>query len=409
MFHVKHFLKLIIMIFTLCLCGTSNAKADAIYQSSTDYKVYIPGADTYKICSMPPNTFYPYFAYSHNVYTNFVCGNATYNFGQEIVSKNAELYTNISETKISGGNNIGQIVDYTQEFKFVSDQADTWESEFAFSSKLLCKGDITLYFYKNNSWQQVEKRNFNTYVTWGKVVPDANISGWKYVVHCKLNINFDFLIGNTYEGGYTLNQFSWQIKSSKQQEGDIQKSIEENTRNTNSILGTVKDAIDNVVSGIVNLPGKILNGLKDLFIPADFTSTLKSGLENISDSLGVFGYPIQLISDTLNTVINTSGDSLTVHVPQFTYKEHVIFPGYYKSNIFYFGNNLVFTNVNLVTPFTQFFDIFGIDCSTITIGGFIKIFMRFLTGIGLITAMVHYYNNIFGTDVDSGKEAEDDN
>lgn len=404
MFHVKHFLKIIIIIFTLFLSGTSTAIADEIYQSTTDFKFYIPGTDTYKICSLPPNTFYPYFGYSHQACTNFSCGDANYNVCQEIVSKNTEIYTNISETKISGGNNTGQIVDYTQEFKFVSDNADTWESEFAFSSKLLCNADITLYFYKNNSWQQVEKRNFNTYVTWGKVVPDASINGWKYVVHCKLNINFDFLTDNTYENGYTLNQFAWQIKSSKQQLDNIQKSIEENTRNTNTILGTVKDAIDNVVSGIVNLPGKILNGLKDLFIPSDFTSTLQNGLENISDSLGVFGYPIQMFSDTLNTVINTSGESLTVHVPQFTYKNHVIFPGYYKANIFYFSNNLVFANVNLVTPFTQFFNIFDIDCTTVTIGDFIKIFMRFLTGIGLITALVHYYNNFFGTNIESGEE-----
>lgn len=409
MFHVKHFLKLIIIIFTLCLSGRSIANADEIYQSNTNFKVYIPGSDTFKILSMPPNTFYPYFGYSHQACTNFSCGNANYNVCQEIVSKNFELYTNISETKISGGSDIGQIVDYTQEFKFVSDKSDTWESAFAFSSKLLCKGDITLYFYKNNSWQEVEKRNFNTYITWGKVVPDTSINGWKYVVHCKLNINFDFLNGNTYEDGYTLNQFSWQIKSSTQQQDDIQKSIEENTRNTNTILGTVKDAIDNVVSGIVNLPVKILNGLKDLFIPSDFTNILQNALEDISDSLGVFGYPIQVLSDTLNTVINTSGESLTVHVPQFTFKDHVIFPGYYKANIFYFSNNLVFTNVNLVTPFTQFFDIFGIDCATVTIGQFVKILIRFLSSIALITSIIHYYNNIFDTNIESGEEDADDN
>lgn len=426
MFVLIHFFKpIIITSIILCLSVASPARADDVYQSNTDYTIYIPDTGEYKICDMPPNTIYPYVGYSHQVNTNFICGNATYNVGQKITSKFDDIYTSIFATKISGGNKSGQIVDYTQEFKFNSSDADCWQSEFAFKSKLLCTGDVTLYYYKNNNWVRAEKRNFNTNITWPKIVPDAAINGWKYVVHCTLNINFDFLSpDNTSEDGYTLNQFTWRVKSSQQQQDDIQKSIEENTRNTNNLLGIVKNAIDNVknaidnvknaiddvVTSIANLPNIIFNGLKDLFIPIDFTNTLQDGLNDISDSLGVLGYPIQLLSSTLNTIINTSGESLSFNLPSFNYQGHVIFPGYIRSNIFYFGNNLVFANVNLVKAFTQFFDIFGIDCATVTISQFVKIIMRFLTGLGLISAIIHYYNNIFGTNIDvEGEDVDDDN
>lgn len=414
MFHVKHLIKLIVIASIICLTGVSSVKADEIYQSISDYTIYIPATDERKICGMPPNTFYPYTDYNHQVNTTFTCGNATYNFGQTISSDFDKISTNISEKRLSGGKNVGQIVEYTQEFKYISDVSDTWETAFNFNSKVLCQGDITLFYYKNNSWVQVEKRNFNTYVTWGKAVPDSDVNGWKYVVHCKFNTNLVFL-GAGYHNGYPLNQFSWRVRSSSQQQDDIQKSIEENTRHTNTLLGTikdaidtVKDAIDNVVDGIVNLPDLILDGLKDLFIPSDFSSTLQDALADISDSLGVLGYPIQLLNDTLSTIINTFGESLTIHVPSFKYQGHVIFPGYFKSNIFYFGNNLVFANVDLVTPFTQFFDIFGIDCATVTIGDFVKTLMRFLAGIGLIFAIIHYYNNIFGTNIDVEEGGEED-
>ena len=175
-----------------------------------------------------------------------------------------------------------------------------------------------------------------------------------------------------------------------------------------SAIDNIKTAIDNVVTSIVNLPDKILNGLKTLFIPADFTTTLQEAFEDISNSLGIFGYPIQLLSDTLKTVKNTSGESLAVHVPSFNFNGHVIFPAYHKSNIFYFGNNLVFSNVNLVKSFTQFFDLFGVNCASVTIGQLTKVLMRFLTGIGLIFAIIHYYNNVFGTNIDVGGEEEDD-
>lgn len=407
MFHVKHF-KLIIITFTLFFFGTSPVKADEIYQCNSDYTIYNPTTDDTNVCNMPPNTFYPYTTDSHQVYTTCVCGNSTYKFGQKITSEYDKIYTNISETKLSGGSDKGQIVEYTQEFKFVSDNADSWQTEFNFNSKILCSGDITLYYYKNKSWYQVEKRSFNTYVYWGKAVPDAGINGWKYVVHCKFDIKFDFL-GAGYDNGYTLNLFSWQVKSSQQQQDDIQKSIEENTRHTNTLLGAIKNAIDDIITGIANLSNTILDGLKDLFIPQDFSSTLKNGLEDISDSLGIFGYPIQLINDTLGTVIDTPGESLTVHVPSFNFKGHIIFPEYYKKNIFYFGNNLVFTNVNLVPSFTQFFSVFGINCATVTISEFVKTLMRFLTGIALIFAIIHYYNNVFGTNIEVGEEEEDDN
>lgn len=414
---MKQSIKLIIIIFILCLCGSYPVKADETYQSTTDYVISVPSTSENKVCNMPPITFHPDIIYNHYVHTNFVCGNATYDFGEKISSENDGIYTSIYETKISGGNNAGQIVGYTQEFKFLSTTPDTWESKFYFESKRACSGDVTLYYYKNNEWVQVEKLNFNTYINYDKIVPDANISGWKYVVHCSLNSNFTFLrYDNMYSDGYTLNQFSWFVRSSQQQEEDTQKSIEENTRNTNTLLGTVKNAIDNVknaidnvVTGITNLPRLILDGLKELFIPEDFSSTLQDGLEDISDSLGVVGYPIQFINDTLNTIKNTSGESLTIHLPSFKYNGHVIFPSYYRANIFYFGNNLVFSNINLVTPFTQFFNLFGVDCSTVTISQLVKILMRFCTGIALIGAIVNYYNNIFGTNINSGEEDGDDN
>lgn len=402
------------------MCGVYPAKADETFQSNSDYIVYNPYTDEYIVCNMPPNTFYPDIIYNHRVNTNFVCGNATYEFGQEISSKNDGIYTNIYETYIQGpstGINGGRIISYTQEFKFLSNNADTWESKFYFESKRACSGDVTLYYYKNNTWVEVEKIDFNTYINYDKIVPDMDINGWKYVVHCSFNNYLPFFrYDNYFADGYTLNQFSWITRSSQQQEEDTQKSIEENTRNTNTILGTVKNAIDNVksaiddvVTGITNLPNTILEGLKTLFIPDDFSNTLQNGLEDISDSLGVVGYPIQFINNTLNTIKNTSGESLTVHLPSFSYKGHVIFPSYYKSNIFYFGNNLVFSNVSLVSPFEQFFNFFGVNCSTITISQLVKILMRFCTGIALIGAIVNYYNNIFGTNINSGEEEEDDN
>ena len=72
-------------------------------------------------------------------------------------------------------------------------------------------------------------------------------------------------------------------------------------------------------------PGLILNGFERIIYTYDF-SNLQNGLEDISDSLGIVGYPIQFIKDTLNTIKNTSGESLTVHLPSFSYKGTCCFP-----------------------------------------------------------------------------------
>lgn len=392
------------------MCGVYPVRADETFQSNSDYVIYIPYTDEYKVCNMPPNTFYPDLIYNHRVNTNFVCGNATYELGQEISSKNDGIYTNLYETYISEsstGRNGGRIVSYTQEFKFLSNNADTWESKFYFESKRACSGDVTLYYYKNNTWVQVEKINFNTYINYDKIVPDMNINGWKYVVHCSLNNPFEFLrYDNYYADGYSLNQFSWFVRNSQQQSEETQDKIEENTRNTNNLLGTVKNAIDNVksaidnvVTGIANLPDTILNGLKDLFIPTDFYGDLETAMNDIIDCLGIVGYPISLYTKTCYVVRDTTTTSLTVDVPAFYYRGQTIFPHYHRDNIFYFQNNLVFENVQKTTWMRQFFGMFNADIDTITIGNLVKTLMSILMWFGIIAFIIRIYNKAFGLDV----------
>ncbi|MEM0173924.1 MAG: hypothetical protein QXI16_05410 [Sulfolobaceae archaeon] len=413
---MKQSIKLIVIIFILCLCGTYPVRADEVYQVNSDYTIYVPNNEEYKVSSMPPNAFYPDIIYSHTVHSNITCGNATYQFGQEISSEYDGIYTNIYETKISGGNNAGQIVGYTEEFQFLSDTSDTWESKFYFESKKACSGTVTLYAYKNNTWVQIESKSFNTYISYDDIVPDSNINGWKYVVHCTLNTNFTFLrYDNLYADGYTLNRFSWIVRSSQQQEEDTQKSIEENTRNTNTILGTVKNAIDNVknaidnvVTGIANLPTTILNGLKALFIPTDFYGDLETALNDIVDALGIVGYPISLYTDTCYVVRDTTTTNLSVDVPAFYYKGHTIFPRYHRDNIFYFQNNLVFENVQKTTWMRQFFGMFNADIDTITIGNLVKTLMSVFMWFGILAFVIRIYNKAFGLDVNEDMGGDDD-
>lgn len=396
------------------MCGAYPCKAEEVFQVNTDYNIFIPTSETYRTASMPPNTFYPNMIYSHTVHLNVTCGNAIYQFGQEISTEQDGIYTNVLETKLSGGNNAGQISSYTEEFVFMSDTSDTWESKFYFESKLACTGTITLYAYKNNTWVLIESQNYTTYYNYDDIEPSSGINGWKYVVQCNLNRRFTFFrYDNLYADGYTLNQFTWSVRSSQQQAEDTQNKIEENTRQTNGILGTIKAVIDDIVDkiedtidAIAELPNTIMEGLKSLFIPTDFYGDLQSGLEDILDSLGVIGYPITYYIDTLAIIRDTSTESMAVEIPAFYWQDKVIFPRYYRSNIFYFKDVKVFQNVQKTAWLRNFFSSVGINIDTVTIGEMVKTFMGFALFFGLIGFVIRMYNSAFGTDME---DESDDN
>lgn len=395
--------KFIILACFFVLIVSRETMASESYQCNTDYTIYIPTTDDYQVCNMPPNTFYPDIIYTHRVNTNFTCGNATYQFGQDISTQVDGIYTNIYETKISGGNNAGQIVGYTQEFKFLSDKSDTWESKFYFESKRACSGTVTLYGYINNSWVEVESQSFNTYISYDKIVPDSSINGWKYVVHCTLNSNFTFLrYDDMYADGYTLNQFSWIVRSSQQQQEDTQKSIEENTRNTNTLLGTIKNGIDNIITGIANLPQTILNGIHSLFVPDDIQDDFEDIMETLHDDLGVLALPIDFIHAVCSAITDTTTTVFPVHTPAFKYDNKTIFPAYDRSNILYFGSLPVFGNVGASTWFDNLMSKVGINRS-MTIMQCIQAFMKLIIFIGIIryiyNIVYEYYHMDFDDEV----------
>lgn len=403
-------IKLILLLAFLFMIGNvSKSYGAEVYQCNTDYTIYIPTTDDYQTATMPPITFYPDIIYNHRVNTNFTCGNATYQFGQDIATTYENIETNIYETKISGGNNAGQIVGYTQEFKFISDSADTWESTFSFDSKRGCTGTVTLYGYINNSWVQVESTNFTTYINYDKIIPDSKINGWKYVVHCTFNSNFTFLrYDNMYEDGYLLNTFRWTIKSSQQQAEDVQNQIEENTRQANGILGTIQNKIDGVVNkiqsvidGITNLPNLIMDGLKDLLIPDDFTDTLTDNVDDLTDSLGVLGFPLRFVNNCVTTITNNDSMQLEVSVPTIGSPWGTLFPGYHRQNILYFASIKCFTNVGGNTHFSSLLTLFGLNYNS-TIVNVVHAFTNLALFFALLRFLISKYNDIFDTDIDVG-------
>lgn len=395
--------KFIILVGLLCLIVSRETFASEVYQCNTDYTIYTPTTDDYQTATMPPITFYPDIIYTHHVNSNFTCGNATYKFGQDISTTHEGIETNIYETKISGGNNAGQIVGYTQEFKFVSDSADTWESTFSFDSKRGCTGTVTLYGYINNSWVQAESTNFTTYINYDKIIPDSKINGWKYVVHCTFNSNFTFLrYDNMYEDGYLLNTFRWTIKSSQQQAEDVQNQIEENTRQTNSLLGTIKNGIDNIITGITNLPQTILNGIHSLFVPDDIQLEFEDIMDTLHDDLGVLALPIDFIHSVCSSITDTTTTVFPVHTPAFKYQNKTIFPAYNRDNIFYFGAMPVFSNVGSSSWFDNLMSKVGIN-RNMTIMQCIQAIMKLIIFIGIIryiyNIVYEYYHMDFDDEV----------
>lgn len=411
---MKHSFKLILLIYILCLCGAYPVKAEETYNIKGNYVFYTSNV-RYET-DMPPLTYYPNILnYTNTVYQNITFqGDTTYQLQEKIVCNSLnELY--LGATYLSGNRNAG-LDNYTQEYVYLNTDADFYSLHFNLSQKRGGSGWVDIYGYYNSSWVKVISETFSTTYSSGDIIPDSKIQGWKIVCHYDLSNRFYMVrTDDLYADGYLLNEFSFIIKDSQQQEEDTQKSIEENTRNTNTLLGTVKNAIDsvknavdNVVTGITNLPTTILNGLKALFIPTDFYGDLETALNDIVDALGIVGYPISLYTQTCYVVRDTTTTSLAVDVPAFYYKGLTIFPRYHRDNIFYFQNNLVFENVQKTTWMRNFFGMFNADIDTITIGNLVKTLMSVFMWFGIIAFVIRIYNKAFGLDVDEDMGGEED-
>lgn len=414
MFHVKQSIKLILIIYILCLCGSYPAKADETYNIEGDYVFYTSNV-RYE-SDMPPLRFYPKIVnYSNNVHQNIsFSGGTTYQLEERVVCSSVnELY--LGATILQGSANAG-LDSYTQDYIYLNSDSDYYELHFNILQKRGGNGWVDIYAYTNGTWVKVSSENYTNSYSSGDILPSSKIQGWKIVCHYNLNSRFYMLrTDDMYAGGYELNEFGINIKDSQQQEEDTQKSIEENTRNTNTILGTVKNAIDNVknaiddvITGITNLPRLILDGLKELFIPSDFYGDLETAMNDIVDALGIVGYPISLYTNTCYVVRDTTTTSLTVDVPAFYYKGHTIFPRYHRDNIFYFQNNLVFENVQKTAWMRHFFGMFNADIDTITIGNLVKTLMSILMWFGILAFIIRIYNKAFGLDVNEEMGDDDE-
>lgn len=413
MFHVKQSIKLIILICILTMCGVYPVHAEDNYTLNSVYFIEdYSGNNTLQI-PMPQETIYPHMSSSAVNQTIVLTSTTTYQLTEQIRYEDSLYNTYLTPTALQGAQT-GYITSFSQRITYTNTSSDTFQASLHIIESRGGSGSVTIYFQKNGEWVQGPVDNFENTYNSGDLITETEITGWRFDIRYNLTNRFAILLPNSYQNGFKLNSFGLTITSSADEQAQTLNDIKDNTSHTNSLLGTIKNAIDSVVSkvedvidAIADLPDTILQGLKDLFIPTDFAGTLQDGVDEILESMGVIGYPITFIRELYTTIRDTSATSMVVDIPALYYKGHVIFPNYHKGNIFYFTNIKVFDNVQKTSWLVSYFSDIGLDASNVTIGQCVQTFMHIWLFIALIGMLIRFYNNIFGTDV--GEVDEDDN
>ena len=399
-------IKLIIILAFLLMIGFyQTAYASETYQLDGEYRIYDLQDNPYQV-DMPPLTYYPKIInYSNTNYLNMTMGNTSYQLNQTIQVNDIDSVL-LGATLISG-TKYGNLGSYTQTYIYLNSDADYYSLNFTLLQKRGGQGWVDVYAYVNNSWVKAESyTDVGTAFNLGTIKPESKVNGWKCVCHWELANRFTLLRpDDTYADGYKFNEFGFIVKDSQQQEEDTQSQIEENTRQTNGILGTIQNKIDGVVNkiqsvidGITNLPDLIMDGLKDLLIPDDFTELITDNVDDLTESLGVLGFPLRFVNDCVNTITSNDGLQLEVSVPTIGSPWGTLFPGYYRQNILYFSSIKCFTNVGSNTHFSSLLSLFGLNYNS-TIVSVVHAFTNLALFFVLLRFLVNKYNDIFDTDI----------
>ena len=361
--------KLIILLAFILMFGLyDNVYASETYQLDSDYRIYDLQDNPYQV-DMPPLTYYPKIInYTNTNYLNMTMGNTSYQLNQTIQVSDIDSVL-LGATLISG-TKYGNLGSYTQIYSYLNTESDYYTFNFTLLQKRGGTGWIDIYAYVNSDWVKVEQySSVGTSFNLGTIKPESKVNGWKAVCHWELTNRFTLLRpDDTYADGYKFNEFSFIVKDSQQQEEDVQSQIEENTRQTNGILGTIQNKIDavtnkvqSIVDGISNLPSAIMDGLKDLLIPDDFTELITDNVDDLTSSLGVLGFPLRFVNDAVDTINDNDSVELEVSVPSFGSPWGTLFPGYHRSNILYFSNTRCFTYVSSNSQFSNILNMFGLN------------------------------------------------
>lgn len=391
------------------MCGLYPAYGDETYTLDSTYYFYDSSSNTYSF-DMPVERIYPHTNYGNPVVSNVTLGATQYQLTQSVEESDTLDNSTVLGSTVITGTRQGWMSGYKQTFKYLNPDYDKYQLHFNINQR---RGGITvakIYYYSDNGWvlaytDNVDSASYST----GDIGVEFDIRGWMVEVEYTFNSGFAFLrADDQYSDGYRLNDFAILIKDSQTQAEETQDKIEENTRNTNTILGTVKNAIDNVkiaidnvVTGIANLPTTILNGLKDLFIPDDFTSLLTDNISDLTDSLGFLGFPLAFINDLVTTIIDSDSLVMAVSVPSIGSPWGTLFPGYTRSNILYWVNYSCFSNLGNSSMFSNLLSILGLNYNS-SIVSVIHSFTNIALFLALLRLAVNKYNDIFGADLDAG-------
>ena len=392
------------------MCGTYPVKADDDYTLNSVWFIEDYSGNNSHQLPMPQETIYPHLSSSAVNQTLVLTSTTTYTLAEQIRYEEGMHCTYITPTVVQGAQT-GFVTAWSQRITYTNTDSDTFKANLHVIESRGGTGTVTIYFQKNGQWVEGAIDNFENTYNSGDLLPDTSITGWRFDIRYTLNSRFNFLNPNTHSNGYKFNSFELLITSSADQQAETLNDIKENTNRTNGLLGIIKDVIDDIVDkigdtidAITELPTEIMNGLKSLFIPTDFYGDLQSGLEDIIDSLGIIGYPITYYTDTLAIIRDTNTESMAVEIPAFYWQGKVIFPRYYRSNIFYFKDTLVFENVQKTSWLRNMFGSVGLDIDTVTIGEMVKTFMGFALFFGLIGFVIRMYNSAFGTDMEDDSD-----
>ena len=397
------------------MCGAYPVKADDDYTLQSVYSVEpFSGTSIMPQISMPEVNIYPTVSSSPVENTLVLTDTTRYLLTEQLRYEESLHNTYITPSVIQGTRD-GYITAYAQRIIYTNTESDMYEAHLNIVESKGGSGVVTIYAQKNDEWVQVAVDNFeNTYST-GDLVPSSAITGWRFDVVYTLNNRFRFFNPNYYVNGYKLNSIGFNIVSPTDEQQEALNDIKENTSRTNGLLGTIKTAIDNiknviddvknaiddVISAIADLPDTILNGLKELFIPDDFTSLLTDNINDLTDSLGFLGFPLAFVNDLITTVVNADSLVLAVSVPTIGSPWGTLFPGYTRSNILYWVNYKCFNNLGSSTMFSNLLSILGLSYNS-SIVSVIHSFTNIALFLALLHLAVNKYNDLFGTDIDAG-------
>lgn len=378
------------------MCGVFPAKGDQ-YTTTGVYTFSDSSDNTYQL-PMPEQEFYNHSG-SGVVSNTLVMGATQYTISQEIKYENAMNNSYLASTVITGTRQ-GWLDSYAQRFTYVNSSSDRYRLYFNISENRGGSGTVTVSYQKNDNWVQFGEYEFDG--TYSGEFYVREITGYRVEVRYTLTSRFAFArADDAYTDGYKLNDFGMNIESSKDYQEQALDNIQDLQRETNGIL-------QNTLDDLANIPHWIGNVLEELFLPSDdFMDDLTSNAEDLLDSLGVLGYPIDFYLDVMETVHDTSTESMPVEIPAFYWQGRTIFPRYYRSDIFYFKDIQVFQNVQKTTWLRNLFGTVGIDIDTVTVGQFVHKVMTLVLFFGFLGLAIRYFNDIFGTEVAEDAEEEE--